>query len=254
MTEKAKILIFDLEVSTLRVETETYSLKQYSPYLPHSDITRNYAIHGAAWKWLGDEYSRCISVSHKAPFNDEAVVRELYKHIDEAHIVVGHNVDRFDLRKFNTRAMYYGLNPLGKKNTVDTLKLARKHGDFPSNSLAYLARFFDVGMEKDESPDWEAIRAGCPDALAYMREYNKRDVDVTERVYLKLRSFDHNPPNVAAIQDVKDVSGNRVLCCRYCGSPEVKGNGSYFTKNGIRRQTYKCKICNGRFVEKRIRG
>lgn len=254
MSEKAKILIFDLEVSTMRVETEVYSLKQYTPYLNHADITRPYAIHGAAWKWLDKENVHCVSVSSKDPFNDEAVVYRLYEVISQAHILVGHNLDRFDLRKFNTRAISHGLAPIGKIQTVDTLKLARKYFDFPSNSLSYLARHLKVGVDKDESPNWEAVRRGCPEALAYMRAYNKRDVDVTERVYLKLRSWHDNHPHVGNIQDVRDTAGERVPSCGACGSTDLRQASIHYTVSGEPRRRLFCKSCGAKRVQKRMKG
>lgn len=245
MSHKAKILIADLEVSTLRVETEVYALRLKTPYLNHQDITRDYAIHGAAWKWLGDDKTHCISVSPQNPFNDDAVVKALYDVICEADIIVGHNLDKFDIRKLNTRALVHGLPPIHKIITIDTLKIARKYLDLPSNSLAYIAKMLNVGIEKDESPDWKAIRAGDREALAYMRQYNKRDVEVTERVYLKLRSYDQGHPRIDKIQDLRDIAGNPILCCSKCGGVNLVKNGYHFSKSGVKKLKFKCKQCGG---------
>ena len=243
MSRKAKILIYDLEVSTIRLEIETYGLKVYDKYHRHDNITRDYAIHGAAWKWLGEDKVSCISVSPRAPFNDEFVTKAIYDVFNEADIIVGHNIDRFDTRKLNTRALKHGLDPIPSKTSVDTLKLARRYFDITSNSMAYLARFLELGVEKDESPDWEAIRAGDSEALAYMREYNRRDVVVTEQIYLKLRSWDENAPNIAAIQELRDVEGNLIHACPACGSTDIINHGHFTTRKGIKKHRIFCKSC-----------
>ena len=243
MSRKAKILIYDLEVSTIRLEIETYGLKVYDKYHKHQDVTRDYAIHGAAWKWLGDDKVSCISVSPRNPFDDAAVTKAMYDVFNEADVIVGHNVDRFDTRKLNTRALKHGLAPIPAKVSVDTLKLARRYFDITSNSMAYLARFLELGVEKDNSPDWAAIRAGDSEALAYMREYNRRDVIVTEQIYLKLRSWDNNPPNIAAIQEIRDIEGKLITGCPACGSTDIINYGHFWTRKGVKKHRLYCKSC-----------
>lgn len=250
MTEKAKILIYDLEVSTTKLEVETYSLKQYSPYLSHKDIVRDYAIHGVAYKWLGDEFTKCISVSPRAPFNDEMIVRTFHDIVSQADIIIGHNVDQFDIKKLNTRFLKYDLPSIPKVQSIDTLKVARKHFKLTSNSLSYLAKFLDLDIEKDESPDWEAIRSGDATALEYMRKYNKRDVEVTEKIYLRLRSWMDNHPNLNTIAPIKDVSGAPVMCCDTCQSPRLVKNGFKYNKNSV-FQKWSCKDC-GCYTKRKI--
>lgn len=238
----AKILIYDLEVSTTKLEIETYDLKQYTQYLNHKDIVRDYAIHGVAYKWLGDEFSKCISVSPRAPFNDEMVVRNFHDIVSQADIIVGHNIDQFDIKKLNTRFLKYGLKCIPKVQTVDTLKVARKHFKLTSNSLAYIAKFLRLDIEKDASPNWEAIREGDSDALEYMRKYNKRDVDVTEKVYLRLREWMDNHPNLNIITPIKDIAGGIVTCCDTCQSPNIIKNGYQYNRGTV-MQRWSCKNC-----------
>lgn len=249
----AKILIYDLEVSTTKLEIETYDLKQYTQYLNHKDIVRDYIIHGVAYKWLGDEhYTKCLSVSPRAPLNDEIVVRNFHDIVSQADVIIGHNMDQFDIKKLNTRFLKYGLPCIPKVQTVDTLKVARKHFKLTSNSLAYIAKFLELDIEKDASPDWAAIRAGDADALEYMRRYNKRDVDVTEKVYLRLREWMDNHPNLNIIAPVKDIAGGIVTCCDTCQSPNIIKHGYQYGRNTV-KQRYACKDCGAwtkRLIEK----
>lgn len=231
-----KILFWDVECSTVELRVQTYDLKNYNRYYDHRDITRDWHLLGAAWKFIQDESPQAISVRPDDPLNDYGVVTTLHKVLSEADILCGHNSDAFDLKKFNTRALFHGLPPIPPKQTIDTLKAARKHFKITSNSLAYLARF--LGLEaKDESPDWDLCLAGDAEALRYMRAYNKQDVVVTEQVYMKLRPFMTTHPNAALY-----THGTHHDTCPKCGSDDLMKQGHKFTAAG-KYQQYQCRNC-----------
>ena len=124
---KPKILFWDIETTDLELAIRTYGLKNYTKYFNHKTIKRDWTMLGASWKFKGDMRPSVVSVKASDPFNDEGVVRVLYQVLQEADVLVGHNSDRFDLKKFNTRALHYGLAPLHirTQQTVDTLKIAK---------------------------------------------------------------------------------------------------------------------------------
>lgn len=204
-----------------------YDLRVTISRFDQSKIINDWSILSGAWKFLGGE-TRCIGVSPQNPRNDEFVVRKLHEVLMEADILVGHNADAFDLKKFNTRAIFYDLPPIPHKPSIDTLKVARKHFKFSSNKLAYLARFLKV-QAKDHSPDWGLVMEGDRAEHDKMREYNKTDVDVTEQVYFKLRPYMTNHPNLNVISPVTDIAGEPVACCPTCQSPDVKRSGYRYT-------------------------
>ncbi len=247
-TNPAKILIWDVETSTLNLSIDTYSLKNYTKYYNPDDITRDWVMLGAAWKPLGEQV-RCVSVSSKDPLNDYMVIKTLHEQLEAADILVGHNADRFDIRKFNTRALLYDLPPITKKKTIDTLKIAKKYFGFTSNKLSFIAKHLKLDMQKDESPDWGKILAGCPDELAYMRKYNKKDVCVNELIYLKLRPYIDNHPNVNIYSPQAE---QRKGCCPSCGSHDTykKGFRRSETTGKITGQRMRCKSCNRSFMSK----
>ena len=250
--EKQKILFFDVETSTLRVSYETYQLKQYSKYIDPKHIERDWHMLGAAWKWQGEDSAQVVSVSPSDPLNDEGVIRALYGVLQEADILVGHNSDAFDIKKFNTRAIAYDLPPLAQKTQIDTLKIARKYFKFTSNRLSFLADFLNVPQGKDESPDWSKCLAGCPDELRYMRKYNKQDVYVTEAIYDKLMAWHHTHPAIyspARDADNKIVDG----VCPYCASPNTKKEGFRMSNTGkFKHQRHRCNDCGKFFKGERI--
>lgn len=250
MTEKPKILIWDIETTDLELLVRTYALKNYTKYFHPDTVKRDWSILGASWKWQGEDKVHCMSVSPKDVYNDYEVVKTLHDVLNQAHILIGHNSDNFDLKKANTRFLKYNLPPLHIKTTqtVDTLKLARKYFSLTSNKLSFLAQYLGV-ESKDESPDWIKIMEGDADALRYMREYNKKDVIVTEQVYNKLKGWDLRHPDVAVIQPIREVDGTPLMSCKVCNSTRMAKNGVFYTNAG-KKQKYLCMDCNNLRLQK----
>lgn len=236
-----KAVIADFEVSPFRLTLETYDLRVKVQRFNHEDITREWNLLSAAWKVLGEDKTHVIAVSPKSVHDDEKIVRKMHQVLGSADILIGHNWDAFDIKKFNTRAIIHGLPPLPPVQTVDTLKIARSQFKFTSNKLAYIAQILKVGA-KDESPDWKKVMAGDRAEIARMKAYNITDVDVTEKVYLKLRAFAKTRPNMNILAPVSDIAGERMPICPTCGSPDIVKNGKRYSTTGI-RQRFSCRSC-----------
>lgn len=247
------ILTYDIETTSIDLLHRQYDLgvkfKRFRP----EEIVRDWTILSAAWKFLGQDKVHCVSVSPKNPLNDAAVVHHLHAALQSANILVGHNSDAFDFKKFNARAIIYGLPPISPKQTVDTLKLSRKHFKWTSNKLSYIANKLGLPA-KDDSPDWDKILEGDADELRTMREYNKQDVIVTEQLYLKLMPYHTTHPVITHMEPpIRDVEGFKVISCPKCNSTNYMKQGFKFQKNG-KKQMCQCKDCNGWFtIDKLIR-
>lgn len=245
LNHTAKMLVWDIETSSIDILHRQYDLtvntKRFSP----DEIVRDWTMLGASWKLIGEDKVTCISVSSKNPLDDYMVVKTTYEAIAKADILIGHNSDAFDLKKFNARAIFYGMNPLPQKQQIDTLKEARKYFKFTSNKLSYLANYLGIDS-KDESPKWDKILNGDKDELSIMREYNKKDVIVTEQLYLKLVSWMRTHPNVSIYSPIKDIEGNIILSCPKCNSTNYKKNGFRYGKKKA-TQRYECNNCRGDF-------
>jgi DNA polymerase elongation subunit (family B) len=237
-----KILTYDVETSYMTLEYNSYDLRVNLKRHSIDHIKRDWWMLGAAWKWLGDKEVDCISVNPKDPENDYGVILKLHEVLSQADILVGHNSDAFDYKKFNARAILYNLPPIQPKQSIDTLKIARQNFKFSSNTLRYIADVLGVGM-KDESPDWDKVIAGCPEALRYMRKYNKQDVIVTEKVYLKLRPYMKNHPNLNVYLDLKAPDGSPIPCCKSCGSVNILRSESHKYTRAGKYAYYQCGDC-----------
>jgi hypothetical protein len=170
--------------------------------------------------------------------NDRQLTRELWRILDEADLVIGHNVDRFDIRKINTRFLAHGMPPPSPYRTVDTLKVAKKYFRFDSNKLDDLGRCLGVGRKIQHTGFelWLGCMHGSRSAWDTMLRYNAQDVLLVEKVYYLLRAWAGNHPNV-----------NRgIFACPKCASLNVQKRG--FEHTLLRkRQRYACMDCRGWF-------
>lgn len=241
LNHTAKMLVWDIETSSIDILHRQYDLTVNTKRFNPNEIVRDWNILGAAWKLIGHDKVSCVSVSSKNPTNDLEVVKIVHSVLMEVDILIGHNSDAFDLKKFNARAIYHGLPPIPQKQQIDTLKEARKQFKFTSNKLSYLADFLGI-YAKDDSPDWNKILLGDAEELAEMRSYNKKDVIVTEQLYFKLLSWMKTHPNVSVYTPIKDIEGKKVGSCHKCNSTNTKQAGKRYTKTRS-IQRYKCNDC-----------
>lgn len=188
-------------------------------------------------KWLnGEHITKCLAdyqYDPNDPHNDKELVTDLWKLFNEADVIIGHNGDKFDIKKANTRFIEHGLPPPAPYKTVDTLKVARKYFGFNSNKLDDLGRRLGVGRKiKHSGFDlWLGCIRGELASWKKMKSYNRQDVVLLERVYLKLRPWIENHP---------PTSEDPAECP--CGGL-YKKRGSSLLKGGKRRQRFQCKKC-----------
>jgi DNA polymerase III epsilon subunit-like protein len=228
----------------------TYDLKVYTKRFKPEEIKRDWSIISIAWAF-NDEPAKCMSVSSKSPLNDYEVVKAFHEVLLQADYIVGHNMDAFDLKKFNTRAFFYNLQPLGHIESFDTLKIARKYFKFSSNKLSYVVKY--AGLEhKDGSPDWEKVLNGDSDELAYVREYNKKDVEITRQAYHRMKAWEKNHADINVKFPIRDVNGERVRdICPVCQSSNTFKDG-FRVRKTYKQQKHRCHDCYACFGSVRI--
>lgn len=195
-------------------------------------------------KWLGDKKTEVYALPdfkgyEKDRFNDEKLVRKLWEYLNEADIVIAHNGDSFDVKKSNARFIYHRVEPPAPYKTIDTLKVARKYFKFNSNKLDDLGQHLGLGKKEETGgfKTWLGCMNGDSKVWSVMKKYNKQDVILLERVYLRLRSWMTNHPNMNLI----NATTNH---CPICGHDKVQKRGFSLLKNGG-RQKYQCKSCGG---------
>jgi len=218
---KPKILLTDIETAPMLV----YSWSLYPNFIAHDQVFRDWHILTWAGRWLGESETLSDSMflhDEYEPWsdNDKSTVESLYKLFDEADWIIGQNLDRFDIKKMNTRFLMHGLPPCSPYKTIDTLKIAKSQFSFTSNKLDFLGEKL-CGMPKIKTDHqlWRDCLAGKEKAWREMLTYNIRDIDVLEAVYFKLRAWDKRHPNFMMFTD------SELTLCPVCGSHNIKETG-----------------------------
>jgi len=235
---KTKILFFDIEISP--IISYNWRLWQSDAI----DIVEDWQILCFAYKWADEKRVHVVGQDDFKSWkpgvnNDEDVVKALHKLFDEADIVVGHNGDGYDIKKVNARMIFHKLKPPSPFRTVDTLKVARKVAGFSSNKLANLVEQLDLGKKMDAGgiDVLKGVLKGVKKDWKHLKEYNKMDVVILERLYYELLPWMTNHPSLAVLNDQPDA-------CPKCGSTNLRKGGFYITKTG-KRKRYQCLSCGG---------
>ena len=151
-------------------------------------ITNPWYILTFSAKWLeGRQITRGLpdyKEFQRNKHSDKSLVKELWRLLDRADIVCGHNSDKFDIKKLNTRFLLYKLPPPRPYKTLDTLKIAHKYFSFDSNKLNDIGQYTDEGQKLDHEgfPLWEKCMWGDKRAFNKMCKYNRQDVLLDEKV------------------------------------------------------------------------
>ena len=196
-----------------------------------------------AAKWLGSK--KVISYSlpdfstyKKDKYNDTELVGELWELLNSADIVVTHNGDRFDIKKTNTRLLEDGFSSPHPYQSIDTLKVAKKYFGFTSNKLDDLARKLKFGQKVEHGGFslWKGCMNGDMKSWRRMVKYNRHDVILLEKVFLKLRPWMKNH------QINFNVHNDTIARCPQCGSRDLMKQGYRFSAT-TKRQQYTCNDC-----------
>jgi len=209
-----KILLFDIETAPMEVYVWTTSYKQF---IPHTNIIKDengeekswYVLSWAA-KWLYDEnvISDIVTPKETKTRDDKRILKSIWKLLDEAEIVIGHNGDRFA---------------------------------FVSNKQDYLTKHFKLEQKLSTNFQlWVDCIHGDQEQLNKMEEYNRHDVMGLEEVYLKLRPYIKNHPNLGVLVDA-DVCPN--CACEFLDET----NTEYFT-SANKFPVYRCQGCNTPYI------
>lgn len=169
--------------------------------------------------------------------NDKALVADLWAILDKADVVIGHNADKFDIKKANARFLVHGMRPPSPYKTVDTLKIARKHFKFDSNRLDDLGRYLGVGRKLPTTGKnlWLGCMNGDFDSWQLMEKYNKQDVKLLYDVHQKLHPWATSYPNMALYVGEDGL-------CPHCTEDKLQKRGPGYTKTGV-HQRFQCTGC-----------
>lgn len=232
-----RILILDIETSPM----QAYVWKRWKENISLDQTISEWFMICWSAKWLGetDTFGDCCIPDEIQEEDDMRICYSLWNVLNEAEIVIAHNGSHFDIPMINSRFAIHGFLPPSPYKQIDTLDVAKRSFKFSSNKLDALAGYFNI--EHKDPTDfklWKACMEGSKKALDYMFSYNKKDVEILEKVYLKIRPWIKNHPNLATI------SMDDGLTCPICGGHDVIPIPGKFAGTSVGQyQAYRCRDC-----------
>jgi hypothetical protein len=234
----AKILLLDIETAPIKC----YAWGPWNQNINPVQIIQDWFIISWSAKWLfEDEMFSDVLTSIEADFgNDKRIVENLWDYLDEADIVIAHNGRQFDIPKIYSRFLIHGMVPPAPFKQIDTLEVARKNFGFTHNKLDYLAEKLGLPRKIETSFQlWIDCLNGDDKALDDMLRYNQHDVLILEDIYVILRPYITNHPNLNLFIDSDGIH------CPKCGGSHLIHTGKYYTTTVNKFEVIQCAQCGG---------
>lgn len=236
MAYEPKTLILDIETSTNLAHVWGFYEQNVI------EIERHWVILSYSYQWYPAQKITTVCLPDfkgykKDKLNDEKLVNSLWKLMNEADIVVGQNIKKFDIKKINSRFLVHHLGPPKPYDVVDTLTILRANFGFSSNKLDDIMKQLGYGgkVAHHGKHTWLGAMNGDKKSWDEFRQYNPRDVQLTRWLYERIRGFAKNSqhPNLNLYTDG--------VACPFCQG--------HLQKQGTRRvlsgyyQQFQCIDC-----------
>lgn len=172
--------------------------------------------------------------------DDKEMMGRFYEIINDADEVVAHNGDRFDIKWIRTRFLMAGFSSMPEIKSIDTLKISRSKFKFPSNRLDAIGKYLGIGgkIETGGIELWhDVIQRNSKKAMSKMVEYCKRDVELLEKVFLKLEGYSKPKTHIGRF-----MAGDK-CDCQYCGSERTVFSRQRVSAAGVVSIAMQCKEC-----------
>ena len=239
-----KILFFDIETTPMISYTwgrwhQNVSLEQ--------TVQESYMLcWSASWMHSTEVFGDCLTPEESVKGDNNRIIESLWRCVDEADILVAYNGVDFDVKKINGMFFTHGLNPPSPYKVVDPCRVARAKFRFSSNRMDALAKYLGIPMKMGTDFSlWKRCMQGSKEALDYMFEYNKKDVDILKQIYIKMLPYINSHPNVCNYVDNN-------MACTHCGETKnfEKIEGHYYYTDVNKYQIYRCLTCGSVFRDR----
>lgn len=237
MANSPRILLYDIETSP----NVAYTWEHYETNVIAYE--RQWELLSFSYKWLGESSIKCLS---RRTRSEKELVKALHSLFDEADFLIAHNGDAFDWKKTNAKFIEFRLLPPTTAVNIDTKKLAKKYFKFNTNKLDDLCEKLGIGRKIHTGGFdlWLGCMRGDKSSFLKMEEYNRQDVKILEKLYLKLRPWIERQPGLSIALNHQD--------CPCCGGRSLVKNG-LSVRSGLIRQRFLCKSCGGQTSGKKER-
>lgn len=236
-----KVLSIDIETSPITA----YVWSLWKQNVGLNQIKEEWNILSFCAKWLHED-DPVYDDARANPIDDEHLLRQIWKLLDEADIVITQNGKRFDVPKINARFLLLGMLPPSPYKVIDTMLIAKQQFGFTSKKLEWMTDKLCKKHKKQKHNKfpgfelWSECLKGNPEAWDEMRDYNIPDVLSMEELYLIMRPWYVGHPNVAIYFKDDEVRYR----CPKCGSDHIKQDGVAYTQSGEYEKMH-CLGCGG---------
>lgn len=235
--KQARVLLYDIESMPI-IATVWGKYEQNFVW-----SIQDWYIFCFAYKWLGEKKTHVVSIDdfsgYKVGTNDDKqIVKRLHELFNEADVIVAHNGDSFDQKKTQARMIINGFDPPAPYKQIDTKKVAKRYFNFTSNKLDDLGTYLGLGnkLETGGYELWKKCMEGEKKSITLMKKYNKQDVVLLEKVYLKMRPWMTNHPKMGVLD-------GRPTACDNCGHNVLHQHTKKALAGQGWRMQYKCAGC-----------
>lgn len=244
-----KRLYYDIETSPC---IGTFWGAAFKTRIEQRQIIQDRAIICISYKWEGEDDVYRLTWDHG---NDRQLLEDFVEVADEAHELIAHNGDRFDMPQIRVMCLMYGIDFGPFQRTTDTYRRVKQRFRFHSYKLDAIAEALGCGRKiKTDYDMWKhlavCVFTGNFDDLYYeylemMGEYCDEDVRVLERVHQRLFSV------IPASTHAGTVMGGYKWQCPHCGSEDVQARKTSegltkmdHTPSGTPKALMQCRRCN----------
>jgi len=226
----AKIAVLDIESRPALA----YAWQQWGQDIHNAQVVEPVSMLCFAYKWVGEKGTEFVGVNEGTP---EDVAFAAWTILDKCDALVSYNGDRYDIPHLYREFAAAGLGPPSPFKSIDLYRTAKRLKFF-SHKLDYVADQLRVGrkLETGGFQLWLDVMAGDEKAWKKFERYNRRDVVVTEKLYLELLPWIKNPLNHNLFSEEEG--------CPRCGQGTLQKRGFRYT--GIAKfQRFFCTSCGG---------
>lgn len=205
-----RILVYDIETAPMLA----HIWRMWDNNVGLNQIQEDWYMLSFAAKWLGEGEIFYYDQRHAIDQTDDTyMLSKLWSLLNEADIVIGQNIRKFDTKKVNARFIMNGFPKPSTYRQIDTMVIAKEQLGLTSNKLEYLAEKLcpeHVKSKHSKFPGhtmWVECMKGNIEAWEEMEAYNRDDILATEGVYNVLSSWDSKLPNFDVyVDDLLDMS------------------------------------------------
>lgn len=226
-----KVLLLDIETSP----NLGYFWSIWEQNIPLSNVRATSDVLCWAAKWLGEEEVMFDSVYDSSK---KQMLKRMHRLLDETNVVVHYNGKRFDIPTLNREFLLAQMPPPAPYKQVDLFHVVKDKFRFLSNKLNFVSQQLGIG-EKEKHRGiqlWVDCLAKKEDAWEEMERYNKQDVLLLEKAYIRILPWITNHPNRSKYDEE--------AVCPNCGSDHKHKRGQE-PRRGKMVQRFQCVPCGG---------